>query len=391
MNFAKQQRKLGLTPLNSLVGSMNTMYKMPFDTVNEYKSSVIAESFKYHFENNKFYKDLCERKGVNPNDIKGFDDLNKIPLIPVNNFKKPDSHVLLTSHINEIEYEMRSTGTSGIPSVSRRDRISVDNGFASVLMTYREFFQISRGMGLFLFPRTEEMPEMGMVKALNILAGMLDGTRNLVKKVTFRPEEAIEALHSWEGKHTRHIVGPPFLVHRLVNYCIDNNIKLQLDKNSLIITLGGWKKFTGHEIPRSEFNKICSEYLGIQTSNIRDMYGLVEANMLAVECEEQEKHVPPWVHLSLRNPHNVLEEVEYGQRGVIAIFDPTCTSYPGFVLTEDVGYLREDTSCECGRNGQKLVYISRMPGVEVGCCAINLEKYMENKEKSLNLKEDINV
>ena len=37
MNFAKQQRKLGLTPLNSLVGSMNTMYKMPFDTVNEYK------------------------------------------------------------------------------------------------------------------------------------------------------------------------------------------------------------------------------------------------------------------------------------------------------------------------------------------------------------------
>src|SRR5699024_12452047 len=100
---------------------------------------------------------------------------------------------------------MRSTGTSGIPSVSRRDRISVDNGFASVLMTYREFFQISRGIGLFLFPRSDEMPEMGMVKELNILAGMLDGARNLVKKVTFRPEEAIEELQSYEGKNTRNI------------------------------------------------------------------------------------------------------------------------------------------------------------------------------------------
>ena len=52
-------------------------------------------------------------------------------------------------------------------------------------------------------------------------------------------------------------------------------------------------------------------------------------------------------------------------------------------MTEDVGYLRKETTCDCGRNGQKLVYISRVPGVEVGCCAINLEKFIEEREQQL--------
>lgn len=383
MNIAQQLRDLGLNPINTLVGSTHQLYKMPFDLVNEYKGSVIAENFKYHYENNEFYRSVCDKKKVTPEEVKGFDDINKIPLIPVQSFKQRDSHLLMTSKLSEIEYEMRSTGTSGIPSVSRRDRYTVNNALENVIATYREFFQMSRGMGLFLFPPTEEMPEMGMIKALNVFAGLLDGSVNVVKRVTFNPERAIELLNGWEGKHTRHLVGPPFLIYKLIKYCMENNIKLKLEKKSFIITLGGWKLFTGEEIPREEFNHLCNEYLGVEMSNIRDMYGLVEANMLAVECSQQEKHVPPYVHLSLRNPHNVLEEVKYGERGVIAIYDPTCTSYPGFVLTEDVGYLREETSCGCGRNGQKLVYISRLPGVEVGCCAINLEKFIEEKEKNM--------
>jgi len=389
MNLSTQLKELGLSPLNTLVGSAHNLYKMPFDTVNEYKGSVIADNFNYHYENNEFYRDLCKKKNISPQDIKSFNDLAKIPLIPVQTFKQCDSHLLMTSKLNEVEFEMRSTGTSGIPSVSRRDRLTMDSAFDSVVTTYREFFKFSRGMGLFLFPPTEEMPEMGMVKALNVFAGLLDGSVNLVKKITFNPEKAVEVLQSWDGKHTRHIVGPPFLVYRLIKYCMDRNIKLNLEKNSFIITLGGWKRFTGEEIPRGEFNELCHEYLGVQSYNVRDMYGLVEANMLAVECHKQEKHIPPWVHVSMRNPHNVLEEVEYGERGVIAIYDPTSISYPGFILTEDVGYLREDTSCECGRNGQTLVYISRMPGVEVGCCAINLEKFIEEKEKGIAIKGGI--
>lgn len=383
MSFANELKQFGLSPVKSMVASTHELFRLPLEKINKYKGYLIAETFRYHYENNEFYRDLCNKKGVTPDQVQGYDDLIKIPLIPVNTFKQCNSHVLLTADLSQIEFEMRSTGTSGIPSVSRRDRITMDNASNSINMLYREFFAISRGMGLFLFPSAEEMPEMGMVKALNFLAGLLDGSVNLVKQLSFDPDKAIQYLKEWEGKHTRHIIGPPFLIYRLLRYCINNDIRLKLEKKSYVITLGGWKRFTGQEIPRSEFDQLCAEYFGINPKNVRDMYGLVEANMLTIECEEQEKHVPPWAHISLRNPKNIEEEVAFGERGVIAIYDPTCLSYPGFIITEDVGYFRKHTSCQCGRNGELLVYVSRLPGVEVGCCAVNLERYIEEQEKKI--------
>ncbi|WP_088104087.1 LuxE family acyl-protein synthetase [Halalkalibacter urbisdiaboli] len=383
MNFVENLNELGLSPVNTLIGSASELYQLPYEIACKFKGEVIAENFKMHYKKNDFYRDACEKKGVSPEEVNGFNDLHKIPLIPVGTFKQCDSHLLLTSKMNEIEFEMRSTGTSGIPSVSRRDFKTMDNATDGIIKMYREFFKISRGMGLFLFPPTEEMPEMGMVKVLNVFAGLFDGSVNLVKKVSFNPQEAVERLTSWEGMHTRHIVGPPFLIHRLLKYLMDNDLKLSLDNNSFIVTLGGWKRFTGQQISREEFNRRCEEFLGVKQENVRDMYGLVETNMLGIECNHHKKHIPPWIHISIRNPKNVLEEVKPGERGVIAIYDATSTSYPGFILTEDVGYIYSDHHCSCGRTGQMLHYISRLPGVEVGCCAINLEKYIEENEQRI--------
>ncbi|CAM3958132.1 LuxE family acyl-protein synthetase [Mesobacillus zeae] len=380
MNLVKDIKSFGFSPVSSMISSSSELFKLPYEEICKIKTEIIKENFSYHFEKNEFYRDVCKQKDVTPDDINSFEDLIKIPLIPVRTFKEANSHHLLSCKLSEIEFEMRSTGTSGIPSVSRRDSKTIDYATEGIVKMYREFFKISKGVGMFLFPPTEEMPEMGMIKVLNITAGLFDGTRNMVKKVSFNPQEAVEVLQSWEGKHVRNIVGPPFLIYKLLSYMIDNDIKIKLDKKSLIITLGGWKKFTGKEIPRNEFNALCAEYLGMNPNNVRDMYGLVEANMLAIECEQQEKHLPPWVHISVRNPRNVLEEVNPGERGVVAIYDPTSLSYPGYILTEDVGYIKTDMNCECGRVGQKLTYISRIPGVEVGCCAINLEKYIEENE-----------
>lgn len=77
MNLSTQLKELGLSPLNTLVGSAHNLYKMPFDTVNEYKGSVIADNFSYHYENNEFYRDLCNKKNISSQDIKSFNDLAK--------------------------------------------------------------------------------------------------------------------------------------------------------------------------------------------------------------------------------------------------------------------------------------------------------------------------
>lgn len=371
---------VGIDPVKAVIGSVSNVFQWEEEKVNEMKGYLLSENFRYHYENNAYYRMLCDDSNITPADIQGFKDLHKIPLIPVTSFKRPDSHLLLSTSLTNIEFEMRSTGTSGIPSISRRDRETVDRSIFSLYAMYRDIFMFSRGAALFLFPSPEEMPEMGMVKALNMLSGLFDATKCLVKRASFKPKEAIEVLERWENMHTRHIVGPPFLVYKLVKYLKTNDIRLKLDKKTMVINLGGWKKFSGMEIPRSQFNEDCAEYLGIPKENVRDMYGLVEANLLAIECDKQSKHVPPWVHFSLRDPKDLSKEVPQGRRGVLAIMDPTSLSYPGFILTEDLVYLEKENTCECGRNGQKVVYITRVPGAEIGCCAINLEKHMDEIE-----------
>lgn len=380
-------KELGINPVTAVIGSTQQLFQWDEKKVNDLKGYLISQNFKHHYENNSFYRMLCEDSGVTPADIQSLDDIQKIPLIPVTSFKRPDSHLLLSTSLENIEFEMRSTGTSGIPSISRRDAETLNNCVFSIYAMYREMFAFSRGAGLFLFPSPEEMPEMGMVKVLNMLSGLFDATRCLVKRASFKPKEAIETLEKWQNIHTRHIIGPPFLIYKLVNYLKTNNIHLKLDQKTMIINLGGWKRFSGMEIPREQYNKECAEFLGIPEENIRDMYGLVESNILAIECEKQSKHVPPWVHFSLRNPKNLAEEVPQGKRGVLAIFDPTSLSYPGFIQTEDLVYLKKENTCECGRNGQKVVYLSRVAGAEIGCCAINLEKHMDAAEEKNEMAE----
>lgn len=368
--------------LQDLIFNLQEIYALPQEEQNQLKTALIIENFKYHYENNEFYRASCESKGIGLESIQTFEDLVKIPLIPVKRFKDVNSHELLTKGLHEIEYEMRSTGTSGIPSVSRRDSKTVDNAVLSLYAMYREFFKLSTGASLYLMPSTEDIPEMGMIKVLGMISGLTDASWYAVKGKLFKAQEALDTLEKWKNKHTRHIIGPPFLVYKFIKFLKEKDIKLQLDKGSYVINLGGWKRFTGEQISREEYNELCETYFGIPASNIRDTYGLVECNSLAVECNLNQKHVSPWVHYSVRDLNDLSKEVAPGERGVLAILDPISMSYPTFVLTEDLVYLNKEAECNCDRNGQVVNYISRVRGAEIGCCAINLEKQMDTAEAS---------
>ena len=373
-------KQAGLNPLKVALTSVSELYRLPDDELNELKGILISDSFKFHFENNEFYRNSCMDKNVTPDDISGFNDINKIPLIPISLFKANDSHKLLSKPLNKVELEMRSTGTSGIPSISRRCSETVDNGILGVYAMYREFFKISKGAGLYLCPSNEEIPEMGMIKALNMFAGLLDTNRFMVKNERFVPEDVIAQLSEWENNFTRHIIGPPFLIYHFISFLKATNQKIKLDKGSYVITLGGWKRFTGEMISRTEFNDACSEYLGIEESNIRDIYGLVESNILAIEDEHHIKHISPIAHFSVRDPNNLSKEVQDGEHGQLAIYDPLALSTPGMILTEDIVSLITEKS-PSGRSGQRMQYIMRAPtSSEFGCCAVNLEKLMDEQE-----------
>ncbi|QCH26215.1 acyl-protein synthetase [Mycobacteroides salmoniphilum] len=363
-----------------------TMLGMPGEalraTRDDWRGSltdVVRQAFALHFDGNGFYRAQCDAVGLTPHDIRDWADLQRIPLLPVSMFKQAGAHVLMTCGLEDVEIEIRSTGTSGVPSVARRDAMTVTRASVGIFGGYRDFFGISHGAGLFLCPSTAEVPEMGMVKIFNLLTGMLDDHRYVVREYSFDPEEALAQLRSWEGRMTRHLIGPPFIIARFLKYLELEDIPLTLDPDSLIIMLGGWKQYTGNSISRDDFNEKAQRVLGIDRTRIRDMYGMIESNMLAIECEHQRKHVPPWCYISIRDVTDATVELEPGKTGGIAILDALNTAYPGFLLSDDIGEVDEG-DCPCGRTGQTVKFRRRRQGAELGCCAVSIEKYIDSRE-----------
>ncbi len=374
--------KLGLDPLKAALSSVSELYAMPEDQLLDFKTSLIKEAFAFHYANNAFFKASCDEKGMTPEKIQSSADLVNVPLIPINLFKAADSHKLLSVSLNEIELEMRSTGTSGIPSVARRCSETLDKSVLGIYAMFREFLKISKGAGLYLCPSTEEIPEMGMIKALNMLAGLLDTHRFMVRNENMVPEDALQQLKEWNGNFDRHIIGPPFLIHRFISFLKATNTKIKLDKSSYIITLGGWKRYSGEILSRADFNQQCMDYLGVEAHQIRDIYALVESNVVAIDDEYGVKHVSPFIHFSVRDPKQLDKEVPLGEMGQLAILDPIAQSTPGFILTEDlVRLLPEDSPS--GRSGQRMQYVMRLPeSTEFGCCAVNLDKRLDDIEEA---------
>lgn len=363
--------------LAAMVGMPGEALRVPRSAWRESLTATLRAAFAYHYEKNAFYRAQCG--DLSPADITAVADLHRIPLIPVGMFKQAGSHVLLTAGLADIDTEIRSTGTGGVPSVARRDALTTTRASIGILGGYRDFFGISKGAGMFLCPSTAEVPEMGMVKVFNLMTAMLDDRRYLVRDYAFDAEEALAYLRRWEGEMTRHIIGPPFIVARFMRFLELESIPLQLDPESMIIMLGGWKQYTGRSISREEFNAKAERYLGVERSRIRDMYGMIESNMLAIECEHHRKHVPPWCYVSIRDITDPAIELAPGKTGGIAILDALNTSYPGFLLSDDVGEV-DESDCPCGRTGQTVRFRRRRQGAELGCCAVSIEKYLDSHE-----------
>lgn len=361
--------------LSQILGDVSAAHHQTPDEWARSVTTVVRDAAIYHVARNGFYRAQCDAVGVDPAELHGLEDLQRLPLLPVSLFKRADARVLLTCPLSKVETEARSTGTSGVTSVVRRDAETVTRALIGLTGTYREFFGLSGGAGLFLSPSSADAPENGMAKVFNILNGILDDHANLVSDNVFDPADALEYLRKWKGLMTRHIIGPPFLVRRFLRFLELEGINVFLDPYSMVITLGGWKRYPGEAVSAEDFRDECHHRLGVSRENVRDMYGLIESDLLAVECHLHRKHVPPWCYVSIRDIHDVTREVAAGQTGMIAVLDAVNTSYPGFLLTDDVGEVETGT-CACGRTGQVITFRHRRQGGELDRSAVSIERYL---------------
>src|SRR5262249_1300905 len=119
--------------------------------------------------------------------------------------------------------------------------------------------------------------------------------------------------------------------------------------------------------------------LGVERSRVRDVFNMVELNTVLFECEASRKHVPPWLHVSARRAAD-MSVAPAGEVGLLCYLDPTATSYPGFVLSDDLGHI-DDAQCPCGRYGETISISRRLTTIEDRGCGLSLDRYGRSPAK----------
>ncbi|MFI6165579.1 hypothetical protein ACIBCN_02220 [Nocardia sp. NPDC051052] len=143
------------------------------------------------------------------------------------------------------------------------------------------------------------------------------------------------------------IFGPPFEVLDMCRYAAENFGELHLPPGSVVMTGGGWKN--ADHVPENMVEDLIAAALGVPSSHTVDGYSTSELNVTLQTCTERRYHIPPLVEpLVVDDQLTPLEGSD--NTGTLAFLDPFAVSYPGFLVTGDVGRLINDR-CDCGLDG----------------------------------------
>lgn len=99
---------------------------MPVEQIQALQSERLTEQVKYVYENVKFYHDKMDELGVKPEDVKGIDDLHKLPFIDKNDLRDQYPYGLLGVPLSECVRIQSTSGTTGRRVVSFYTQEDID-------------------------------------------------------------------------------------------------------------------------------------------------------------------------------------------------------------------------------------------------------------------------
>lgn len=341
------------------------------DDIAQLRTEWVRDAAERYVECSPHYQRVALAAGFSPSDIECESDLARVPVLPVRIFK----HDNLDMGIDATSYRCRSSGTQGERSVVIRDEAMMEAFAASLLYAARELLDLSgRAVVLALSPPSTES-ETWFSQIIELMSLAYD-TRFFVHDGALDWRGLAAAIESRPHDQQVILVGPPFAVHEFLDAIKTNQLNVAVP-NGLVLTGGGWKSIARSEvISRDHLTAELQKSLQVEPTSIRDMFNMVELNSVLVECRFALKHAPPWLTVIARDAYD-LDPVPVGRAGILSFLDPTAMSYPGFVLSDDFGIVRD--SCPCGRFTPSIEFTRRLDLVPSRGCAsqLTLERELE--------------
>ncbi|MBE5879511.1 MAG: phenylacetate--CoA ligase [Lachnospiraceae bacterium] len=129
---------------------------MPVEELKEMQSEKIVKQVKHVYENVEYYRNLMDEKGVKPEDIKGIEDLHKLPFLSKADLRDAYPYGLLAKPLEDCVRIQSTSGTTGRRVVAFYTQNDVDlwedccaRAIVAAGGTKKDVCQVAYGYGLF--------------------------------------------------------------------------------------------------------------------------------------------------------------------------------------------------------------------------------------------------
>lgn len=346
----------------------------------------MKESVEHHSKGCEFYRKLFEKSKFGVESIETIKDCENIPVIPADFFK---SHEVLSIKREDIKVHATSSGTQGQKSQIFLDDKSIRLGtkMAIKAMKYHRLISIIPTNYIILGYEPKAGNEMGNVK---VALGMTRFAPAKEKVFALRPIGdsyeidyfgILDAFKRFNRQRLPvRILGFPSYLYMILKTMKDLKMKpLKLNRKSIILTGGGWKKFNDIKIEKAELHQMVEEFLGIPAENCRDFYSAVEHSVAYPECRNHHMHVPIWSRVIIRDI-KTLEPLGFNKPGFLSFISPLVSSMPlSSVLMGDMAVLRDGRDCGCGITSPYFEILGRAGTSKIRSCAVAASEYMKGE------------
>ncbi|MFX1442891.1 MAG: hypothetical protein ACFFHV_05705 [Promethearchaeota archaeon] len=414
---------------------LNTKYFdfKPRDHHNKDFCRDLLEQIKLSYNNCSYYKEkLCKRFNFTiPNEL-SIDDLEAIPFIPTNIYKKSENRTLqlLKSPLEDIALFSCSSSTTGDPSIVARTLEDFDQLQYNSIKVFSEFFRWKENKpGLKKSLAFNFAPDRGL---MSIIARKNTKGFQYVKKtryftacmnkpweyyayveylIKFKPLKTIWALLStlsvkggfildasrmlkmirtilktgyWKEVDVGKIIfgGSPLLMNNLFKKrLLEEKIFYDLDGISFVgCGGGGWEGIKGEAkmdaVKKIDFIENYERVFNIKPKDIADIYAFTESPILfgghwSENYQDFLLHCPDTARLIVRDL-NKLKPVSSGGEGLLEVITPYGVngSINQAVLVDDIVELISEDKCpECGYQGATFRILGRLSNVQGKSCS----------------------
>lgn len=344
-----------------------------FNLIQNDKEKLLLKTILSQLDSNKRnpnIKSMYDKIGV---DVTGIKTLEQVPYIPVNMFKCFDLRIC---KINQVVRVLQSSATTtGIPSKIYLDKKTSIRQTQGLISTLSNFLGPQRRPMLIIDDVDSNKKGSSMTARGAAIRGVSTFASNIfyvMDKDEGELKVNIDRLQVFERKYKDDkiiIYGFTYIVWSKFLKVLKHE-KIQLNMPNLkLLHSGGWKKLISEKVEKKVFSETAAELFNTKVSNVIDFYGMVEQlGVVFIDCEYGHKHVPNFAEIIIRDIQT-LEEVKFGESGLIEVMSILGTSYPSqAILTEDIGEYIGVDDCPCGRHGKYFRFKARIDKAEIRGC-----------------------